>query len=690
MTMKSDVIAKSTVDRLLKYRFTLSSTGYTDVVFSDLDGWFDGGTQFERNENHGIDTELVVNELTFLKDAAKLLYNIFTDSDIEGECTFKVERFNSTYRAYETRYTGNVDFKMYSRNGLGVTVRIIQDDFLSRVKMNWETEVNLHSTYDLYGGIMVDYKSIALRIRADEHTSDAVFAQNENLSNTTGDELMNPCTMVSSELENAATQTNTNTNIYIHKDNKRTRFYIEGTATGQIERLVSSGTAEIKISALVYDESNTLKSTNVLFYEVYASTGIHNYSYSFNIDFDLFYAYNDTGEGWYIKIVEDVNNTKSSTMDLDFELKRVIYEYPQSDIKALNLYQAIFQAIRCVTGSTTATLVDNSSTLEKHYITTGKYIRGGSASDSGLVTSLKKLVEYIRMQEAVGVSISSSGIEISKIDSLYLDSEVLDLSDSVSIEDVEQEVIPEKYYNNIKIGFNNFADKELLGASLQYCTWSKYVARTKNADSDLQIMTDYRADSIGIWNLLENAYPTGTFWLTDEMKDIDGQDDIFVFHAFSDSGTWTAALTEDYSLNSGGVKIDERFNNWLQPQMAFQRVMKNYTPQIDVYYTFQEKLKIDLSNPVMLGVTSFPVYYISDKNAQTNYKIGLNDYYIQKPNFSPYLYRFEAVLTYDQFVLLKANLYKYITFADGLRGYIKKLSGENEEGKFEFELIKKA
>ena len=221
-----------------------------------------------------------------------------------------------------------------------------------------------------------------------------------------------------------------------------------------------------------------------------------------------------------------------------------------------------------------------------------------------------------------------------------------------SIADLSYSYEPELMIQKISTGFNNFNEENDYGLT-EYNNKSEFVTPITVSDTELNLISPYRADGVSFQTAIDNRY-TGT---EENKTDID--EDIFFIHAFDDSGTLRSVKNEDFDLIDGIFGADPiQANIFLSPARNFTR-WGDYVRSSLAFFADTGKVRFNKAE----NLSNLSSQYGAETEVlYENKDIDISE--LKTPRFSGRKANFNTPLTKAQLDIISDNPYGLVEFYD--------------------------
>jgi len=704
-----------------KYLFKLDGETGIKVLENAPVEWPEVKLQFKRDSfYHGVITEAIVGQLTFIKDGKRYLEDIYTRSGVFGECSLRIyylDEVTRTYKELPTSY--KIDFNTYrlvkyKKSINGVQISLLPNDLPAKLYQRQDTEVDLTKAESL-GGQTIDttrdhWASIKDTFNFPEIKS-YITARYDNsdtyLFDRTGgvpQYIFWPQTVTYADPDFADEAQNiigsefsamlSAKALFYNSDSDRT-VDVFGTLYLTVNHLDDLGSIEVLLA--VVDTSNNIQSTQSI-KSVWLGTGV----YEIPVDLDVTLA---TGECIVIYILTSL--TAFSRASLTMTGANIIIQDPVIDTvatttEALPIYEAMERNLQLIFDKQypmysdffgrTDVVYNNAGDMyptenQERFasVMSGLCIRGLKLDQDNnpILTTFKKLFKDCDARWNIGGGFEMVGSEmvfrIEEKAHFYADSEALDLSARLWDIEIEQEVGISKCYAKVSTGYNK-SDYFLINGRGEYNTINKRTTEIPN-DTLYDNIAPSRSDTRGMTLLLAKPMATtGT-------EDARGDEDIFIVKSQRNGTEWDAETNENIQiLNNSSLFQIGSLNLFFTPVRNMLR--HNYilasgfypespgTDRTIGYLRFQSGSKL-----TTLQTTD------GADDITENEDIVIGD--LGNPRWYPEYLVAEVSFYEADYQAIKANPKGYVTLGDNYKGWIESLVWELSTNKAQLKLLRK-
>lgn len=575
------------------FRFTLQNSTY-GLLISDYAplGW-EAQITYERDAfYHGVMRTYSTEELGFVKDARQFIVNVYESQGVEALCIFKVEIYNRETFAYEDYFIGKIDFMTYDVQETIVYVGALDTSFHQKFNNRDELALDLRNLRTINGTYISPFTAIgSVTFPAKFYYNIGDFEQGTYHSLESGStaKIIPPIALFGTDFDETQTPTQELSAPIIKDD---TAFFLSSskTYTMNLNGAIScdlvyfligvAGAVEWKLEvyegvAGVYSQYWTLDT---------AIGSVTNVSATFAFDVNLTFTEGNsyllvvTGKALAPGVVIFFSNVIFTSVEFQqFEkigLGEIVpVAYPTYEA-FLRLTQKMEDAQNPFYseffGRTDTPLTTYASDGEMQAVTKGEFIRGLSSNNT-LVTSFKDLFTTFNSIFLLGAGVEKVNgeykIRIENRKHFYNNSVIIDLSDRVTTEIIGKKVLPEFYFNEIKIGYSAY-NYEKTGGLNEFNTEANFTTEIASLKSTLDLVAMHRFDTAGM-DVLRIARKELL-----SIEDVEGDEDIFIVDAVRDGSglkARTGSVADGFASVSGGLGAVDSFNLRLSPKRNLLR-----------------------------------------------------------------------------------------------------------------------
>lgn len=685
MSRQTELMALSESKGTKRFRFYLqnSSKGILQLRYAP-DGWKDSKFELKRNPIYnGLFRSISFNQLTFVKDGRDYIRDVYESHGINAVIFFTVRRFNDTTQIYDTYFAGKLDLSTYKIDETGATCQIIDTQLAEKIKNRESVKVNLRSRTSIEGYEIPAFSDEDMQLVMPDYqiVSRAVWGDRAN-NDSTQDNHYVPLWLTVSQFTEAQHQS---PDVPIADDSG---MFINAMEDYQV-------TLNVNVQGIV----------NLNAYQVTAQYRLILYNAGVNIKEWLFNV-NETG--W--QIVFSVTDTEIFTVltGTDFYLvgsltKSGTTEYTSCAVDmavvselvngtapiAYPYYEAFLRNLQLITdsndcfysekfGRTDSEILQYDQDGQLGHIAKGIYIRGAEGLNNSVAISFQDLYKSLSSLFCLGMGIENiKGVDRVVIEDLsyfFTSDVVADLSANIREAAIGKEVLPEKHFNKISVGYNTF-EYLVTGGLAEFNTKMDFTTVISVVDNGLDLVSKYRGDTHGIVNLMKNAGLN---------EDIKGDEDIFIIDSIRRTLPFTgfqARTDEDFITVTGGADAENSYNLDLTPKRNLIRngiiIRAGLQKNLGTYIRWQAGDKN----------TSLATQRTAEADILVeNADVLVND--LSEPFFLPEMYTLECVMTYAELSAILTNPKGLIKLADEKYGWIMSLIIGNKENKAQLQLLR--
>ena len=692
-----------------KYKFVFDSEFDTKTLKTAPLEWASASIKFSRDSLFdGVFTEYIADKLTFIKSEYLYLKDIYAASGLFSKCDLLVYYYDYntlTYIQFPTAF--ELDFNTYrvvkiTKAIEGIEIKPLPIGLLSKLNKRRKTKVDLTQLTSIGELELTDYTSLPsnLRFPAINAYRTAKFNSTDTnqFSLASGTETVTcPTTEISSDFSETDTvlfaqdvvighgnalfsqSTQNRTLVFIGTVNFKFDSTLRGTLNFYTAKVEVGGALVGSVTQATYTAGAT-GSKSFTIDETYALTTGESL---------VLYASGFATHQWEFSYVSN-----------ELQISEAVVQSPLTATHAFPLYEALERNLQLIldlqfplysTKFGRTDVVKNAagdfyaseSSLTFGSVINGLSVRGLALADetNTVAVTFEDLFKSLKAIYNIGGGFETAESEdrfvIEDWTYFYVDSVGLDLSARIDANEVEEEVLPEYAYSQIKTGFKAFLYEDINGRG-EYNVKNEFTTRIPN-DNVFDNVSPYRADTRGLTLLLENAInTTGT-------TDVKGDNDIFIVKSQSGGVNWIAETDELIKvLNDTSMFQDGSFNLIYSPKRNLIRHL----------------------GKIMSGLDKSPAsivqFQTSDKDAQLETSDGivgpthqfvenddLNVSDLGDPRWNPKALIWEGRFFEADYITLKNNLKKLVRLATGKEGWILEADYKYTENKIKLKLLEK-
>lgn len=538
--------------------------------------------EYRRHEVYGTIFRSIGGSLRFVKEGAAYIKAVFEEYGIDGVIDITIEEIVLENKTYAPVYVGIIDFSNYTEDEDFVEVGILDNSIMAKFLAREETEVNIIDTKNIDNETItnpmpdpVDLVLSPINPVLWAETDPEIFENRTGISSNathtyypTGDVIDN---YMPGEFDTANNKY-TNNDTFTKSIRFLYTFYYD--FTGIINVISSPGTPDgIRITLNVKRWSDgSIISTQTF---IRNNNGSDNFEFSDSITAD----YTATiaagaSQGIYVQIVCQFIGVATGTIDYELNLDFTKYEINYKDttttaqttieaFKPIDVGNMLLEqmGIDSTTYPFTSGVFGAGQEFENILLTNGKRIRGWQGV--ALNTSFRKFFE--NYGKALGLLFYYSESVGFKFEKYYYFYDTASGGVGInSVSNVQFSLAENLYFNKVTVGYEN-QDYDEVNGSIEFNTEFEYALSITNTKNDLNLVCEYRADSLGIEFTRRNQKEsTGT-------QDNDADSDIFMISAVEDGALLRAELGSDFTSIEGIKEADQYYNYRLSPKSNLMR-----------------------------------------------------------------------------------------------------------------------
>jgi len=685
MSRQSDLMLKAESKGQKRFKFYLqnSSKGNLLLRFSP-DGWQESKFELHRNTTyHGLFRTISFNQLTFVKDARDYIRDVYELQGVNAKIMFTVVRLNDTTQIYDSYFTGKLDLSTYKISETGVTCQVVDTQLAEKVKNREATKVNIRERISIEGFEIPAFSEEAPQLTLPDYDVQANAAWGNRLQMTsTLDNHYVPLWEGISEFTETQHQDCTEViaddgGMYINSLADRT-LHMTGRLTGQINfsSIIPHVTFRIRLfingveDAVIGTVSGSF--VNLLVFDF-------NISEDFTVltgqDFDLRATLDHSGETVYNSVQVTISENQ--------------VDVPGGQIIAYPYFEALLRMCQLITdswdcfyseffGRTDSEIHQFPTDGQLGHISKGLHIRNSENFNDTIAFSFKDAFQSLTSIFQLGMGIENiKGVDRVVVEPLayfFTEDVVADLSDRIREDAIGKEVLPDKHFAKISVGYNTF-EYLTAGGLAEYNTKSDFSTVISVVDNGLDLISKFRADTQGMMLLRKNTYSD---------TDVKGDEDIFVIDSIRRTSPLTgfqARTNEDFTLVTGGADAENSLNLDLTPK---RNLIRNGA-------IIRAGLQKDLGKYIRWQAGDKNTTLATQRTAETapiveNADVLVND--LQEPFFLPEIYTLECEMKYSDLSSILANPKGLIKLSSTKYGWIIDLVIGNKENKAELKLLR--
>lgn len=670
-----------------RFRFYLqnASKGHQLLRYTPS-GWDDAKFELKRNQAyHGLFRSITFNQLVFVKDARNFIRDVYELEGINALITFTVQRLNHATQAYESYFTGKLDLSTYKIEETGVTCQVVDTQLAEKVKNRETVKVNLRKRKSIEGYEIPAFTDEDPTLQMPDYEIEARATWGDRLQMTSAlDNHFVPLWEGVSEFTETEHQDCT------EDPDTGTPMFNDSTADRTLRLSITDISGTITFSStLPHASFRLLLYKNNTAYQTLATFTSSNsnqllFTYNGNIDFTIV-----TGEDFSLRGSLDHSGSTVYNSTIQVDISEVQVNVPGSGIIAYPYYEALLRLIQIITdsndcfysnkfGRTDTEIMQYPVDGQLGHLTKGIFVRNAEGFNNSIAINLQETFKSLSSLFCLGMGIETikdvDRVVVEELSYFYSSDVVVDLSARIREDAIGKEVMPEKHYNKIAVGYNSF-EYSTAGGLAEYNTKSEFSTVISAVDNGLDLISKYRADTQGIVILMKEF---------SEGEDVKGDEDIFIIDSVRRTTPYTgyiARTNEDFTLVTGGADAENSFNLDYTPKRNLLRngllIRAGLGKNLGTYIRWQSGDK----NTTLATQKTGEVDPLVE-----NADVLVND--LTEPFFLPEQYTLECEMDYDDLTAILANPKGLIKLSDTKYGWILDLSIGNKENKADLRLLR--
>jgi len=665
------------------YQFTLYNATWGTLISNFApDGWNDE-VVFERNKiSRSVLRSYSDKELGFTKDTRDFLRNCYEIEGIDAEVTWTVEHLDMDTFTYSTIFIGKLDFATYKIDSRKVTIQPVSNVFIDLIKNREDLPVNLYDLTSVDGVEIVPFSNEdpQLKLLEVDIKQSAIWGRNTPWSTPDDKDHYLPLKKLASEFPEAQNQLITDTIPMFSASTEERTMKMTGTISGHVLLETSTMTWEFEIYLKV----------GIIEYGVELFDGIDtdNIQFSLILDEDLTVHTGDIIE-LTARITGVSCDAATSYQVINVHLDQVYANYPEVTVKGYPVYEAFLRILQKITGDanpfyseyfgrTDTELTTYPIDGEIAHLAKGIMIRGVTGDLMNFALDFQSTFKAISNIFCLGYGWESIGdvnkLRIESFEHFFDLNVVLDISNRITDEKINKEVLPDWCYAKIETGYNSFEYSQQ-GGLYEFNTKSVFTSILKAVKNSLGIMSSIRADGNGILKLRLTPYEDNP------TEDVSGDDNTWLIASVRDNGGFKNRTDEGYSWVGGGVD-------------ATQSINLDYSPKRNLLRWgswIRSALEGRLNSWLRWQSTEKNTTLITAKTGETTATAengNIHAHELNEPLWLPEAYNVESPFHWTDYVAINANPNGIIKLAADKYGWIIELKTNNVDNKAEFKLLR--
>lgn len=703
------------------YRFQLFNPDTSQLItlVTEPLEWKEGSIEITRDiAVGGVFTQFVSDSLTFIKEGAAFIRQIWNEKEINGQCELIVSWFKFSEQRYiemPSRFSLNfATIKPYVKVGnysVGVLVETVKKSELVKLENRRDKEVDLTKIViengepkikTIGGAEIIDYTNLKKLINFPE-----ILIQNNS-------SWVDDLTSVRKEIENYKayniyTQFQMTVSAADFIGSRNVKYKTSVTSYIQLDHFYQNPDDPITINFTYYIQirvtnrkGNIFNPQNVYFIYLLKDNqptnielgrcGARKGTFTFSGTQEIEVLKN---EKLYVYIrTSDVDNVDAHIITSNFRLTKTISSIPARTIEGMGIYEAFERNLQMIMDSqfpfyseffgrtdtiynANGNVYPSENQLRFSNIMTGLHLQGATLNDQNapLPVTFDTLFQSVNCRHNIGYELEFRDnfyrIRIENYDYFFQDVEVLDLSGRLTRYDIEMEVMPELAYSAFETGYEDY-EYEVFNGRGEYNTDNKRTSII-NVETVFDNKSEIRGDTIAIFEKLADELTT---------KDSKEDNELFIIKTQRDGIDWKPEFEENITVEEntslyGGQSLNLYFTPTRNLLRHGNRIKGAFLKYLSSFLRFQNAGKLQTLKTTGEG------YTITE-----NEDIPVNN--LDFPIFKPIKYIASCKFTYSDFETLMSNPKGYITFSPEIKGYLLSLKKKNAEDKAIIEIIEKA
>jgi len=518
---KQDIAGLGHSNTPKRFKFVLSSRLGNDLVLTHApDGWKEGELTFIRDKEYkGVIQSFSTNELTFVKEGRDYIQRGYESGGIDFEIKIKIYLLQNSNFKYQLYFTGKLDLSTYKIDSIGVTCEVTPTGFQDVVLNRDDLEVNVRSTKFIGGGdgSMEALSGVPQGVTIPKYSATQNADWRFNSQSTNVSNYSHYLPMDNYFNEYSVEEVND------QDFDETTKFFVsdggfDGNITGDLNVLINgSGSYTIEIYLRIRTIGGAISTV-----QSYTHSGTNNFEHRFTVDEAV--SLGDGDSLYFEGYLQGDNATiaySGSTVSL---YESIGEDLPQISPYMFYIYEAFYRVLQLISGRYQcfySEFLGRTDSVFEAYdedgegslmaITSGKWIREFDWRTNPLNLSLKDLFKTINGIHNVGLefsedSVGREAVRLEKEQYFYdietdetkektwKTNQILDLSSWLNNENIEKEVLPDWYANEVEVGYSKFEYENIQGLK-EFNTISTWAIPIRSVKSKLDLTSAYRAIS---------------------------------------------------------------------------------------------------------------------------------------------------------------------------------------------------
>jgi len=695
------------------YRFKLTNpeTAEYIVLRNEPINWNEAEIEMNRlMDAGGVFTNFVVDSLTFIKEGANFIRNIFNEKEINGQCNLTVGVWKKSTRTYwDVPVVFALNFATIKpqvkigKYAIGVNVKTINTSELVKFQNRKKTKVDLTKFVSMNGTEVIGYADLKDDLNFPA-LDERVYAGWIDDSTERLEIENNGSTIYYTNLQMSIFSTEFSEAQAVSHATSITSL---GSVANFFENAGGNYTVDFTYYVWVYVRDrkggflNPQDVYHIVFEEIdsggtiqqtfgLGDFGSHKEDFIFNGTQQISVS---AGNSLRVYIKTDAtDNVAAHIVTSNFSLTYDVAGTDARTVQSLPIYDAFNALLQRILDLPYPFYSDKFGLTDKAYNSDGdKYLTEDQTSLANLVTGLNlrgaalfddnnpfaisfdDLFQCAKSLWNVGYELEyrdgNYRIRIEDYADFFEDVEALDLSDRINPYDIEKEVMPELAYSSIKTGYEKYEYESVNGRG-EYNTNNERTT-VINTDSVFDNVSKVRADTKGIIDLLE---------MDNDTVDSEADNHIFIVKTQRDGYDWQPEFDTNIAIeNESSLFGESSMNLYFTPTRNLLRHgnrLKGYLQKyLSSYLRFQSADKLQTLETTGEGYT-----------VKENDDILVDE--LDDAIYKPFAYRVTCPFHFDDMITLLENPKGYINFGS-VRGYLLNLKKVNSENKAEITIIEK-
>ena len=672
------------------------NTGTTKLKFAP-DGWTKGELTYERNKTYkSVLRSFSTNELHFPKDGRDILQIEYETDGIDADVQISIIKYNTQTFNYEQYYRGKLDFTVYLIDEIFVHITAVDNSFTEKFKSRDDIELNLYSLTTINNMTIAPFIDIEdLTIELPEYnrgylakwviTNHEFYGTSEtqvNIELKPGPSPIESFGFAQESSSVVSSEFSKDMSFLLELPPYYDEFYLKIAAPNL--RAQQPTPYLPWIASLILRQYHGTTFTDMILVSNPTTGAYVDLGYDDTI---LISLDNKTKSiALFVSGTSPIDSVDSGGTTVNPVYVTFIPKLPLKNVKAFPIHETFFRLSQLITdknnpfqsdyfGQTDSNPIPYATDGELLAIVNGRQIRGGVDAETNI--SFKETFEGVDAVIPIGLgiegNIGSEKIRIEEEDYFYNSNIIIDFSDIVNINKISKEVIPEKHYNSVSVGYSK-SDGRIFNGTTEINSTDKYGTVIESIKSELRLDSSLRGDTFGI-----NEIRTPKEKPEDKLKEYDTwiidlyRRGVLDFKAREQEGFLTSAGASDITFGAYNLRI---------------------TPYRNLRRHFNS-----IRGSLFKSIGTL-VRYLSSKTTATWYSkftgeaiTVWNDDDIAVSSLSesrwiPEKYIVEVPWSIDNQQALESDLNGIIKLADNMYGWILTVQTSNNDKKAELELLR--